>query len=261
MGGFQSMLWVEERMILRTIHRMAFPYWTILSIILIISIASGAGMQNSLSLQGDCSISRTMFNTWDSGSNGVELGGNSGSRILTSPGQIQYQTRDAIDARTNNRYNETGYLLAEGTSVFSESLSMHETDLGQSVDVAHSGIVERAEFDTAKFANDADISIGQKGGWYGTGMYFRDIDYGVNIDQSTNDLLGSSGIDYGANGGEHLAVFTNSSQYVKVIRPEFSFSDFGDSFAVNKTAPGEVVVNTTEAAVNNTTNETGGNIS
>ena len=251
------MLWVEERMILRTIHRMNFPFWTILSIILIISIVSGAGIQNSYTVQGEGAISRNLYNSWDSGSNGIGVGGNSGSHILTSPGPFQYQTRDTIDAQVNNRYNETGYMRVEGTSIFSESVSMHETDLGQSADVTHSGIINNAEFDTAKFASDANLSIGQRGGWDGSGMYFRDISYGVDIVQSSNDVLGGSGIDYSAHGGEHSVVFTNSSEYIRDMRPEFSFIDFSDSFVINKTVAGEVANTTEEAA--NVTNETGGN--
>ena len=253
------MLWIEERMILRTIHRMTFLSWTIISIILILSIVSGAGIQNSFTVQGEGALSRTLYSSWDSGSNGIGVGGDSSSRILTSPGLFQYQTRDTIDARVNNRYNETGYIRAEGTTIFSESLAIHETDLGQNVDVTHSGIVSNAEFDTAKFVSDANLSIGQKGGWVGSGMYLRDLNYAVDIVQSSDtDVynLGIPTIDYGAHGREHSMISTNNSGSMN-IRPEFSFIDFSDAYVINNTVPGEVVntTNTTEEAVN-TTNQT-----
>jgi hypothetical protein len=221
--------------------------------LLLITAVSAAGIQNSFTAEGNGAISRSVMNSWDSGSSDIGVGGNSASQILTSNGQFQYQTRDTTDARVNNRYNETGYMRVEGTSILSESLAMHETDLGQSADVTHSGIVNNAEFDTAKFVSDANLSIGQKGGWQGSGMYSRDLNYGVDIVQNSGSL-GDSGIDYGAHGGERSTIITNSSGYVQNIRPEFSFSDFSDGFFINKTTISEFVINTTEPS--NLTNET-----
>lgn len=222
--------------------------------IFLVSFVSGASTINSFSAQGSGSIIRNLGHAWSAGSGDISLGGSSNSQLLTAPGDFQYQARDMIDATTNNRYNQTGYTSFSSGGVFGESLSMEETDMGQSAVVSHDGILQSAEISTAKFISDANMSMGQQAAWQGAGMFTRDVAYSVDIAQSNDQdpyhVKSDIGINYQAISSEHSMISTNATGGA-IVRPEFSFIDFGDAYVVNKTSPDEI---------NETANMTGTNI-
>ena len=216
-------------------------------LIFIVSVTSAAVVTNSFSAQGVGSVARNIDTEFEYGVGSDFVGGTSQSVLLTAPGQFQYQTKDTTDASINNRYNQTGYVRFDNGGVGSDSVSMVASSPSQNADVDHSWILQTAELQTAKFVSDTNLSMGQQASWDGAGLYTRDMSYGVEI-VGTKD---GKGTHYRSGQTDHGVISTNMTGGA-IVRPEFSFTGFEDSFAVNTTAD----VNQT----NQTTNETQSNI-
>lgn len=218
-------------------------FW-LLALLLVITPALGATVSNTFSAQGNGAIIRDFDLNWESGVDNTTLGGNSGSVMLTAPGQFQYQTKDMQDATAGNFYNQTGYARFDNGGVFSESVNMESSDPRQSVLVNHYGILAAAEMDTAKVVNNADVDMGQQVAWDGSGMLFRDVAYDVTARRETMGHVYS----YRTSSTDHAGIATNMSGGA-IVRPEFSFTSFTDAFIFNDTALAENVTNNTTTDV------------
>lgn len=212
----------------------------LLVFLFLVSPVIGATITNSFTAQGNGAIIRDLDMNWDSGVDNTSLGGNSGSVMLTAPGDFQYQTKDHIDATVGNFYNQTGYAQFNNGGVFSESVNMENSDPRQSVLVNHYGILPSTEMDMAKTVNGADLDMGQQAAWSGAGVLFRDISYDVETRRETMGKV----YHYRTPGSDHAGVATNVSGGA-IVRPEFSFTSFTNAFIFNDTALGANVTNNT----------------
>jgi hypothetical protein len=201
-----------------------------LCLFLFVFSASAAVVTNTFSAQGTGSVVRNIDTNFEYGVGDDFVSGSSGSVLLTAPGAFQYQTKDTTDASINNRYNESGYSQFDNGGVGSDSVSMESSSPAQYASVDHSWILQTAEIQTAKFVSDSNLSMGQQASWDGAGLYTRDAEYGVGI-ISTKD---GKSIHYRSDQTDHSMISTNSTGGA-IVRPEFSFTGFEDSFAVNKT--------------------------
>lgn len=217
----------------------------LLLILVLFPAALAASTSNTFTAEGNGAILQTSDLSWQSGEDTTTIGGSSGSILLTAPGQFQYQTADTLDAATNNFYNSTGYARFDNGGVVEESASMTTSDPYQAVTGRHYGFLQTAELETAKFVENADLSIGQIAAWDGSGLYTRDIDYTVSAE---TEAYGHT-YTYRTDARDHRTVSTNNTGGARV-RPEFSFVDFSDAFIFNVSSNA-----TTNELVNNTTSE------
>lgn len=203
---------------------------TILVILFLITPGFAAITENTVTIQGSASVMRHVVTEWGSEVNGEYNEGGSKSRMLTAPGDIRYQTTDVLDGTVNNRYTQTGYVEVNDGMIFEDTVSMGDSTPGQSVAISHSGILESAVIDTAKFVNDANVSMGQRADISGTGMYFRDVDTAVALFENTDEVYGyiADQYSYTTTTSDRLAVFTNETDSI-IVRPEFRFDDFVDN--------------------------------
>lgn len=201
-----------------------------LFLLILVSTAYAATVTNSMSLEGNCAVNRNLDVNWQSGVSNDSIGGNSGSSILTAPGPLQYQTKDTVDATYNNFYNQTGYTRFDNGGLYTESVNMETTDPYQSVTIEHSGILQSTQIDTAKFVENADVDMGQQIEWDGAGFVTRDVKY--TVDQVRDSM--DNTYYYRTGSTDHTFVSTNSTGGAR-FRPEFSFSDFSNSFITNDT--------------------------
>lgn len=211
---------------------------------LLVSHALAATATTSFTVQALGAVHKTSEHTWMSGIDNESLSGSSGSVLVTAPGEVRYQTKDHIDARTGNFYNQTGYAEFTAGGVFEESVAMDNSDPYQSVVATHSGFMQAAQIDTAKFVDNADVSIGQQAAWDGAGMYSRDIAYTVAQERESMGHI----YKFRTDTRSHEFVGTNVSGGA-IARPEFEFIDFSDSFIVNDTALEANATNTTSDIV------------
>jgi len=217
-------------------------------LLLFVSPAFAAIATTSFTVQTLGAVHRTLDISWASGIDNESLSGNSGSVLLTAPGDVKYQTKDTVDARTGNFYNQTGYAEFTNGGVFMESVNMENTDPYQSVVGTHSGFLQTAQIDTAKFVDNADVSIGQQAAWDGAGLYQRDIAYTVVQERET---MGHT-YKFTTSSHDHGFVGTNTSGGA-IVRPEFEFIDFSDSFIANDTAiAANLTSNTTDVVSEHT---------
>lgn len=200
-------------------------------VLLLVSGVFAASSTNSMSIQANGAINRNFESTWSSSLENSSISGSSGSSIVTAPGALRYQTTDLTDMKYNNFYNQTGYSEFSNGGIFTESLNVETDDPYQTVLVEHAGILQQAEIDTAKFVENANLDMGQQVAWDGAGTFTRDVKYKVIQSRYT------TGKTYMLESGssDHATVFTNQSGGA-LIRPEFSFIDFADSFITNDTA-------------------------
>jgi hypothetical protein len=189
------------------------------------SIVSASIVDNTFTSEGIGSVMRNVDIDWQSEVGAGYVDGSSGSILLTAPSDFQYQTRDKIDATINNRYNQTGFTKFRNGGVGSDSVSMNTNSPEQYASVDHSWILQSAEIDNAKFVSDANLSMGQEARWDGNGMYTRDVNYGVHISRKK----GNEAASYLLESSDHSVVSTNETGG-SITRPEFSFTDFTDSF-------------------------------
>lgn len=215
----------------------------------VISAVSAATVVNSFSAEGSGSVGRHIDTTFENGLGTDFVSGTSSSVLLTAPGKFEYQTRDTTDATTGNRYNQTGYVRFRNGGVGSESVSMTATSPSQTAEVDHSYILQSASIDTSKFVNGPNLSAGQEASWDGAGLYTRDASYAVEVIDSEN----GKPTHYVSEQTDHGVISTNSTGGA-IVRPEFSFTGFGDAFVVNKT---EIVNQTNITETNETVNLTG----
>ena len=207
----------------------------------LVSPVFAATITNSFSAYGVGAVIANQDSTFGVNINNDSMTGNSGSVLVTAPGEFQYQTRDTIDATLGNNYNTTGYSRFRNGGIFSESLNMESTTPYQSVTDEHYGILPSAEIDTAKYVSNGDLSMGQQAAWDGSGIYVRDLDWSVH---QVRETMGNK-YTFRTSGTDHRIVGTNSTGGA-IVRPEFSFIDFSDSFITNDTALAVNQTNTTE---------------
>lgn len=222
----------------------------ILFTLLLFPAALAATTSNTFTAEGVGAIIQSSDLSWQSGEDNNTIGGSSGSILLTAPGQFQYQTADNLDAVTNNFYNSTGYSRFDTGGVFEESASMATSDPYQTVTGRHYGFLQTAELETAKFVENADLSIGQIAAWDGSGLYTRDIDYTVTAE---NEAYGHT-YTYRTDARDHRTVTTNQTGGARV-RPEFSFVDFSDAFIFNVSSNATVNESANESVTNLTEEE------
>ena len=215
--------------------------FVVVLLLTLVSTTFAAEMHSTFTAQGTGGISVSKDSTWDSGVDNTSLGGSSGNSMLTAIGDFKYQTKDNFDALTRNFYNQTGYARFDNGGVFTDSINMESSDPYQSVLVEHYGILQAAEMDSAKYVDGADLSSGQQVAWDGAGVYSRDVDYKVEQQRETDGKV----YHFRTDSNSHETVFTNMSGGA-IVRPEFEFLDFSDSFITNDTALG----------INETTNQT-----
>jgi hypothetical protein len=213
----------------------------VIIILCLVSPVFAATITNSFSAYGVGALTVNSDQHFGAGINNDSLSGNSGSVLVTAPGEFRYQTFDTLDATFGNNYNSTGYSRFNNGGVFSESVNMETSTPYQSVTDEHYGVLQSAEIDTAKYVSNGDLSMGQEAAWDGAGVYVRDIDWSVYQVRKT---MGNT-YTYRTDGTDHRIVATNSTGGAKV-RPEFSFIDFSDSFITNDTALGVNETNTSE---------------
>lgn len=214
---------------------------TILIVMCLVSPVFAATITNSFSAYGVGAVISNQDSNFGVNINNDSLSGNSGSVLMTAPGEFQYQTRDTVDATLGNNYNATGYSRFNNGGVFSESLNMESTTPYQSVTDEHYGILQTAEIDTAKYVSNGDLSMGQQASWDGAGIYVRDLDWSVH---QVRETMGNT-YTFRAAETDHRLVATNTTGGARV-RPEFSFIDFSDSFITNDTALAVNATNTTD---------------
>lgn len=212
-------------------------FWLLL-LLLIVTPAIAATISNTFTAQGNGAIIRDFDLNWESGVDNSTIGGNSGSVMLTAPGEFQYQTKDGQDATAGNFYNQTGYARFDKGGVFSETLNVEGSDPYQSVAVSHYGVLPMTEMDTAKTANGLDLDMGQQVQWAGAGNLFRDVKYSVDAMRQT---MGST-YRYQTTGNDHAGVGTNITGGA-IVRPEFAFTSFSNAFIFNDTSLQENITN------------------
>lgn len=221
----------------------------LLVMMLLVSHAFAAVATTSFTVQTLGSVHRSVDTMWRSGVDNESLGGSSGSILVTLPGETRYQTTDTVDATTGNFYNQSGYVEFENGGVFAESVSMAGSDPYQVVTGSHYGFAQKAQISTAKFVENADVSVGQQAAWDGAGMYGRDISYAV---RQSRETLGRT-YTFLTESNDHAVVGTNASGGA-IVRPEFDFIDFSDSFITNDTA---LDINMTKNQTNVVSSHTG----
>lgn len=207
----------------------------------LVSPVFAATITNSFSAYGVGAVIANQDSNFGVNINNDSMTGNSGSVLMTAPGEFQYQTRDTIDATLGNNYNATGYSRFNNGGVFSESLNLESSTPYQSVTDEHYGVLQSAEIDTAKYVSNGDLSMGQEAAWDGAGIYVRDIDFAVH---QVRETMGNK-YTFRTIGTDHRVVATNMTGGARV-RPEFSFIDFSDSFITNDTALAVNATNTTD---------------
>lgn len=205
---------------------------TLILILFMVSSVSGAQIVSSVSAQGSGSVIRHIDATAEMALGGDVVVGSSGSKLLTAPGSFQYQTRDTTDATVTSRYNATGYINAETGLVYQETAAVDESDPGQHATVDHTAILQAAEVETAKLIEGSTVEIGQQAAWDGAGLYSRTVDYSAAVKREYPD---GTTVSYRTLGRDRLKVSTNSTSGA-IVRPEFSFRDFSDSFVFNTTS-------------------------
>ena len=214
------------------------PCYAVVALLLLLSPVLGATISNTFSAQGVGAITRSSDINWGSSVDNTSVGGNSGSVMLTAPGEFQYQTKDHIDATAGNFYNQTGYARFDKGGVFSETLNVEGSDPYQSVAVSHYGVLPMTEMDSAKTVNGVDLDMGQQVQWAGSGNLFKDVAYSVDAVRQT---MGST-YRYRTTGADHAGVQTNMSGGA-IVRPEFSFTSFSNAFIFNDTSLQENITN------------------
>lgn len=197
----------------------------------VVSSVSGAQIVSSVSAQGSGSVIRHIDATAEMSFGGEVVVGSSGSKLLTSPGSFQYQTRDTTDATVTSRYNATAYVDAETGLVYQETAAVDESNPGQHATVDHTAILQTAEVETAKLVEGSNVEIGQQAAWDGAGLYSRTVDYSAAVQRDYPD---GTTVSYRTLGRDRLHVSTNSTAGA-IVRPEFSFESFSDAFIFNTT--------------------------
>jgi hypothetical protein len=197
----------------------------------VVSAVSGAQIVSSVSAQGSGSVIRHIDATAEMSFGGDVVVGSSGSKLLTAPGSFQYQTRDTTDATVTSRYNSTGYLSSDSGVIMQETGAIDESNPSQHAKVDHTAILQSAEIETAKLIEGSNLEIGQQAAWDGAGIYSRTADYGVSVSQ---EYPGGRTVSYRTYGRDRMHISTNSTGGA-IVKPEFSFSDFSNSFVFNTT--------------------------
>ena len=197
----------------------------------VVSSVSGAQIVSSVSAQGSGSVIRHIDATAEMSFGGDVVVGSSGSKLLTAPGSFQYQTRDTTDATVTSRYNATAYIQSDGGIVLSETAGIDESYPSQHATVDHTAILQTAEVETAKLVEGSTVEIGQQAAWDGAGLYSRTADYSAAVKREYPD---GTTVSYRTLGRDRLHISTNSTTGA-IVRPEFSFRDFSDSFVFNTT--------------------------
>lgn len=213
----------------------------ILLICFFVPAALAATVSDSFTAEGNGVIIQNTESTWQSGYDNKIMSGSSGSILLTAPGPFQYQTKDNQDATINNFYNSSGYVRFDNGGVFEESAGIATSDPDQKANVRHYGFLQTAEIDSAKFVEDADLSIGQQAAWDGAGLYTRDRSYEVQAQLETE----GSTYTYRTESRDYRVISTNSTGGARV-RPEFSYTDFSDVFIFNTTTDVNETLNQSE---------------
>lgn len=198
----------------------------------VVSAVSGAQIVSSVSAQGSGSVIRHIDATAEMSYGGDVVVGSSGSKLLTAPGSFQYQTRDTTDATVTSRYNSTGYLSSDSGVIIQETGAIDESNPSQHAKVDHTAIIQSAEIETAKLIEGSNLEIGQQAAWDGAGIYSRTADYGVSVSQ---EYPGGRTVSYRTYGRDRMHISTNSTGGA-IVKPEFSFSDFSNSFVFNTTS-------------------------
>lgn len=198
----------------------------------VVSSVSGAQIVSSVSAQGSGSVIRHIDATAEMSFGGDVVVGSSGSKLLTAPGSFQYQTRDTTDATVTSRYNATGYLSSDSGVIIQETGAIDESNPSQHAKVDHTAILQSAEIETAKLIEGSNLEIGQQAAWDGPGIYSRTADYGVSVSQ---EYPGGRTVSYRTYGRDRMHISTNSTGGA-IVKPEFSFSDFSNSFVFNTTS-------------------------
>lgn len=222
----------------------------IVVLFLVVSV-SGSQVISSVSAQGSGSVIRHVDITSEMADGKDIVVGSSGSKLLTAPGSYQYQTRDTTDATVTSRYNSTGYLSSDSGVIIQETGAIDESNPSQHAKVDHTAILQSAEIETAKLIEGSNLEIGQQAAWDGAGLYSRTVDYSAAVKRDYPD---GTTVSYRTLGRDRLHISTNSTGGA-IVKPEFSFSDFSNSFVFNTTnsqnitgPAGEVVSKTTEEA-------------
>lgn len=216
----------------------------------VVSSVSGAQIVSSVSAQGSGSVIRHIDATAEMAFGGDVVVASSGSKLLTAPGSFQYQTRDTTDATVTSRYNATSYIQSDGGLVLSETAGIDESYPSQHATVDHTAILQTAEVETAKLVEGSTVEIGQQAAWDGAGLYSRTVDYSAAVKRAYPD---GTTVSYRTLGRDRLHISTNSTSGA-IVRPEFSFRDFSDSFVFNTT--GQSATNETETSKSTVEEET-----
>ncbi|HWQ64829.1 MAG TPA: hypothetical protein VN429_10470 [Methanospirillum sp.] len=225
---------------------------------LIIHIALAAQATFSVSAEGAGTFFVNNGEQWNAGMvgngfmhNGEQYnGGTSADQIVSGNGNFHYEDSSTLDARINNRYSQSGFSEFHNGVNFGTHSSLADASANvteQYADATYGGFLQEAYIKNSKFVNNANMSAGQQVAWNGAGQYHGSVNYGVSLGTGGN----SSTIDYVNEGHKKIDMYTNQSGGGNV-RPEFSYTDFSDSYLANIT--GKVAVNQTAFTVNSTEN-------
>jgi hypothetical protein len=230
----------------------------LVALFLIFHIVSAAQASFSVSAEGSGTLFVNNGERWNAGMvgngfmhNGEQYnGGTSSDRLVSGNGNFHYDDSSTLDARINNRYSQNGFSEFHNGVNFETHSSLADASANvteQYADATYGGMLQEAYIKNAKFINNANMSAGQQAVWNGAGQYHSSVNHGVSLGTGGN----SSTIDYVNDGHKKLDFYTNQSGGGNV-RPEFSYTDFSDSYLANIT--GKASANQTAFTVNSTEN-------
>jgi hypothetical protein len=199
----------------------------ILGIFPVLGDIPGASASFSMNADGVGSIWYHAQEAWNADSGSQYNNGFSGDRFITGPGTFSYTHQDTLNASINNRYTQKDTLSVSNGILFESSLSLDDKSMNgtkQQVDVQYGGYLSEAEITTAKFMNNANLSMGQQAAWNGVGMYTGQVRQKV-----TNEQSGSEAVNYINEAHRRFGVVTNASGGA-IVRPEFDYYDFSERY-------------------------------
>jgi hypothetical protein len=196
---------------------------TVLVISPVLSETPGASVSFSMNADGLGSLWYNAQEAWNADSGSQYNDGFSSDRFITGTGTFSYSHKDALNASINNRYTQKDELSVSNGILFENFLSLDDSSMNgtkQHVDVAYSGYLPEVEIKTAKFVNNADLSMGQQAAWNKAGMY---------TGQVRHKVAGTGSVNYINEANRRFAIVTNESGGA-IARPEFDYYDFSDQY-------------------------------
>jgi len=220
------------------IHRDQIPYILFFIVCIAVSIllytVDAAKVDYTTKVEGTGAISTNTGEMWYADSNGQYNGGSSGEHLMSGVGDFTYSRSDSYDATVNNRYTQDEKSTFKNGVIFDSELYMEDSSANVSAQSAYArygGYLSETDITTAKFVNDANMSMGQQAAWNGVGLYTTDVGYEVALGTGDNETK----INYVAESRKRQSVYTNETGGA-IARVEFDYTDFADAYMANSSS-------------------------